>query len=146
MSGNAGFEFAAYVHRLLTGGDGMRITDVAEATGLSYDVLYSRLSQRVHFRPAEIRRLFLAMKDPRLLDYFVEDSEHMIVRRMDAGCPVETVQEGTLQGTIRMGDIARAIQKALEDQRIDHRDKAAILTEVKEAEEALASLRAYLEQ
>jgi len=144
-TGRCGFALLAY--NLIIVEKRARVPELARHAGLSEDALYSRLRGRTAFRPVEIKALIDALPDdPRLLAFFADDSRHIVVRR-PKGLAIEADIRLASTAALREAiDLMEVIVATLADgQPLDHRDRLAILQEVKEAETAIANLRAAAE-
>lgn len=139
-------DFAQLAHRLIIIERIKPADTIAREMGLNYDSLYSRLCQRVPFRPLEVRALIAALEDIRLAMAMLDGTPFMPADR-----PVESEEKGgvldlTHHVVLQVADILRAVRQGLIDRRLDHRDRAKILEETTEAEGMLASLRVLLEE
>lgn len=140
--------FADLVYTVLVAEKKWPLKDVAEAMGMLYATLHARLHGRVAFNPEEIRALIAAAPDIRLAAYFLEGTPFIAI---DGGAePIdgspESVHLGATRTVLEAADVLRAVEKSLDDNHIDHRDKARIGKEITEAERALATLRHRLEE
>jgi Phage regulatory protein CII (CP76) len=140
--------FADLVYTVLVAEKKWPLKDVAEAMGMLYATLHARLHQRVAFNPEEIRALIAAAPDIRFAAYFLEDTPFIAIdgkAEPTDGSP-ESVHLGATKSVLEAADVLRAVEMSLDDNRIDHRDKARIGKEITEAERALATLRHRLEE
>ena len=122
------------------------VATVAAALGISPSALYGRLQGRARFRVEEVRTLIALLDDQRILRWFADDSRYVVARRPRPDAVRQSVIDATtdaIHGAVDlMGVVARAVADGAP---LDHRDRAAILHEVKEAETAIANLRAAVE-
>lgn len=145
--GNGG-TFAELAHRILVHERGWSLQEVAEKMGMKYHTLYARLRGRVSFTPEEVRGLLAIVPDARLANYLLDGTPFIAVDRMlaqglDAGGDAD-VHRGATRSVLEVSDVLRAVEQGLSDARIDHQDRARIVSEINEAERALAALRARL--
>lgn len=145
VRGRCGFALLAYTMIIVEKRG--RVSDLARRAGLSEDALYNRLTGRTAFRPMEIKALIEALADdPRMLAFFADDSRHIVVRRprgMAIEADIRLASTAALREAI---DLMQIIVATLADgQPLDHRDRLSILQEVKDAETAIANLRAAAE-
>lgn len=138
-----GREFAQIVYTVLVIEKRWRVEDVAADMGMKYDTLYARVNGRVPFSAEEIRDLIRCAPDARLANYVLRDSDFIAIDRVLA----EEVQDnkdihfGATHSVLQVSDVLRAIEKALDDDRLDHRERASVMRTINEAERSLASLR-----
>ncbi|MGO1118094.1 phage regulatory CII family protein [Rhodovibrionaceae bacterium A322] len=140
-------DFNDLIYSLLVVEKSPSVEETAKAMGMSYDMLYARIRDRVPFRAHEIRALIAAVGDKRLADYFLTDSAYIAVDRSmpDSDGSVEgDVYQGAARYVLQAASVLRAVDDGLADQHIDHRERLAIEQEIHEAERALAALRARL--
>jgi Phage regulatory protein CII (CP76) len=142
-----GRDFADLVYTVLVAEKKWPLKDVAERMGMQYATLHARLHRRVVFSPEEVRDLIVAAPDIRLIAYFLDNSPFIAVDRRDLpeGSSIETLHFGATRSVLEVADVLRAVEKGMDDARIDHRDRAKINKEIAEAERALAALRQRLE-
>ncbi len=140
--------FADLVYTVLVAEKKWPLKDVAEAMGMLYATLHARLHQRVAFSPEEIRALIAAAPDIRFAAYFLEGTPFIAIdgNAEPTDDSPESVHLGATKTVLEAADVLRAVEKSLDDNRIDHRDKARIGKEITEAERALATLRHRLEE
>lgn len=143
-----GKDFADLVYRVMIGEKRYRLEAIAPAMGLSYDALHARVHNRVSFTAEEIRQLIAAAPDPRFVTYILRGTRYVAAERPDAATdPVpDAVHRGAARIVIEAADVLEAVETALCDGRIDHRDGLAILKEIEIAERALASLRTRINE
>ncbi len=138
-----GKEFADLVHQVTVMEKRYRLEAIAPSMGLSYDALHARVHNRVSFTAEEIRHLIAVAPDPRFVTYLLRGTRYVAAERPEA--VDEPVPDAVLRGATRIvieaTDVLEAVEFALGDGRIDHRDGLAILKEIEIAERALASLR-----
>ena len=142
-----GEEFASIAHRIFVTERRFSLEQVAAKMGLTYDALYARLRNRIRFTADEIRLLLAAAPDGRLVSYLLRDSPFVAAERIDPGLDDE--EEQVLRATHRIvveaTDVLEAVDTALRDHKIDHRDARLINDEIEVAERALVSLRKRIE-
>jgi len=139
-------DFRKLAHRIFTRGDNTAIKDVAVSLGYGYHKLYSRFRGTAAFKPHEIKALIQQHNGPELIEYFLVDTQYFVAPRPNVtGNNVKDIEQGAVHTVLEAVDVLRAVERSMRDQKIDHRDKLEILTEIKEAEGALASLRSLVE-
>lgn len=144
-----GAEFAQLAHRILILERRHTVEAVAERLGWDYHVLHARVSNRVPFSADEICRFIAAVPDPRLAAYLLRGTRFIPAERIDEAEPEEAAgREAIYRASHRMiveaADVVEALDEALRDGRIDHREAAILHTEIEAAERALASLKAHV--
>ncbi len=145
MAQASGATFAELAHRILVHERGWSLQEVAEKMGMKYHTLYARLRGRVSFTPEEVRSLLTIVPDARLANFMLEGTPFIAVDRalVDSKSDID-VHRGTTRSVLEVSDVLRAVEAGLQDQKIDHVDRARIVQEINEAERALAALRARL--
>lgn len=153
MKQQRGRDFAVLAHQVML--SGMGIKTAAAKSGMEYDNLYARLRDNgaTVMSAEEIRAVIHATGSRVLVDYFLEGSPFLAVERSPYDTAATTKNHDVTHGEIQGGAfrnvyvaaaILREVDNALKDRKIDHHDRREILDHVKEAEIALASLRAHL--
>ncbi len=138
--------FSHLIYQLLVIEKRAPVAEVAATLGLSPSALYGRMQGRARFRVEEVRALIAVLDDQRLLRWFVDDSRFVVARRPRPDAVRRSVIDATSEALHGAVDLMRVVAKALDDGLpLDHRDRAAILTEVVEAETAIANLRAAVD-
>ena len=140
--------FADLVYTVLVAEKKWPLKEVAEAMGMLYATLHARLHQRVAFSPEEIRALIAAAPDIRFAAYFLEGTPFIAIDGYaePTDDSPESVHLGATKTVLEAADVLRAVEQSLDDNHIDHREKARIGKEIAEAERALATLRHRLEE
>jgi hypothetical protein len=137
-----GQEFAELVHHVLFGGNTFSPKAIASAMGISYDTLYARARNEVMLSADEIRALISVAPDVRLVNYLLRGTNFVAADRIGADeTDNELIHRGATRIVIEATDVLEAVERALGDARIDHRDALGIVAEIEAAERALASLR-----
>lgn len=146
MAQGNGSTFAELAHRILVHERGWSLQEVAEKMGMKYHTLYARLRGRVSFTPEEVRSLLAIVPEARLANFLLEGTAFIAVDRMAAqpGGGDSDVHRGATRTVLETADVLRAVELSLLDKKIDHQDKLRIVSEINEAERALAALRARL--
>jgi hypothetical protein len=138
-----GKSFSQLVYQVLVVEKKVRIEHAAKAVGLGYDAFYARVNGRTIFSPDEVAKLIACLSDPRLVAYLLRDSRFLAVERVDG--PLEDPEEEVVRATHRImieaADVLQAVDDALQDKRIDHREVLVIQKEIEIAERALVTLR-----
>ena len=145
MAQASGATFSEWAHRILVHDRGWSLQEVAEKMGMKYHTLYARLRGRVSFTPEEVRSLLTIVPDARLANFMLESTPFIAVDRalVDGKSDLD-VHRGATRSVLEASDVLRAVEAGLQDQKIDHVDRARIVQEINEAERALAALRARL--
>lgn len=142
-----GKDFADLAHQIIINDPKWDATEVAEAMGLDYHALYARLCNRTMFSAEEINRLLKTVPDPRFVSHLLRDTPFVAADRTASG-DGEELFDSMLRLAIRMigeaSDVAEAIECALRDGHVDHREAPIILAEIEEAERALANLQRHV--
>lgn len=145
MAQASGATFAELAHRILVHERGWSLQEVAEKMSMKYHTLYARLRGRVSFTPEEVRALLTIVPDARLANFLLESTPFIAVDRALVDSKSDTdVHRGATKSVLEVSDVLRAVEAGLQDQKIDHVDRARIVQEINEAERALAALRARL--
>jgi len=147
MTDRRGTEFADIVYTVLVAEKRWTMEEIAQKMGMKYATLYARVHQRVLFSPDEVRDLIRVAPDIRLATYFMEGTAFIAADRGDdAEAPADTVHRGATCTVLEATDVLRVVEEGLKDEKLDHRDKLRIEEEIRDAEQALASLRICLAQ
>lgn len=138
-----GRDFADLVYQVLIAEKRYSAERVAEAIGLGYDALYSRIRNRVIFSADELRALVAVAPDPRFVAYLLRGTAFVAAERAapEADAEGEAIHRGATRIILEAADVLEAVEIALRDGRIDHKDALDIRREIEIAERALASLR-----
>lgn len=146
MAQGNGSTFAELAHRILVHERGWSLQEVAEKMGMKYHTLYARLRGRVSFTPEEVRSLLAIVPEARLANFLLEGTAFIAVDRMSTQPQSgdSDVHRGATRTVLETADVLRAVELSLMDKKIDHQDKLRIVSEINEAERALAALRARL--
>ena len=146
--GHGRCKFAMLVYQLLVVEKRMSLEGAAEKLGLTYATLHGRLTCRTRFRADEIRRLIAILPDPRLLQFFADDSGYVLARKPEATVDeASSIRQAVAKSVREAIDVMQVVVASLEAGTIlHHRDRAAILKEVKEAEAAIATVRVAVER
>ena len=145
-----GAEFADLVHQVLVMEERFDMRQIAEACGMAYDTFYSRVCKRVVFSAEEIRNIIRAAPDPRFAAYILSGTRFVPAERTcppgDTGEPFESIRRTAILMLIEASEVADAIEEALCDSRIDHREAQVIQNEIDAAERAVATVREHVRQ
>ena len=145
MSLERGSKFALIVYQVLVVEKKQVLKQLAPKLGLTYDTLYARINGRVPFSANEISTLIQEVPDLRLINYFLDNSPYLPVKRHDGATNHnDTVQRGATRSVLEASDVLREVERSLRDDHINHKDKAKIKKEISSAESALAGLRELL--
>jgi hypothetical protein len=141
-------EFAMLAYQLLVVEKLVSLEDAADKLGLTYATLHGRLTGRTRFRAEEIRKLIRIIPDQRLLQFFADDSNFVLARKPDGMLDeVSSIRQAVAQSVREAIDVMQVVVASLEAGTfLDHRDRAAILKEVREAEGAIATVRIAVER
>lgn len=139
-------DFASLCYQIIVVEKVVRTAEVAERIGLSSAALYGRLRGRSAFRAEEIRRVIAAVPDQRLIRFFADDSRYVIAERPKAEASMQNLHAATAAILREAIDIMEVVHEAMaRGLPMSWRDRALMLTEVKQAETATANLRAVIE-
>ena len=139
-------EFASLVYTILVLDKRWSMKDVAAKLDMKYPTFYARVHERVEFSLAEAVALLKVMPDQRLASYLLDGSSFIAVKQDDYTNlnEEENLHRGATRTVLEASDILREVEKAIEDEKVDHQDRRRIQVEIEEAERALASLREKL--
>ncbi|MDH7638037.1 phage regulatory CII family protein [Sphingomonas oryzagri] len=140
--------FAMLAYQLLVVEKLISLEDAAEKLGLTYATLHGRLTSRTRFRAEEIRQLIAIIPDQRLLQFFADDSGYVLAKKADGLLDEAVSIRQAVAASVREAiDVMQVVVASLEAGTfLDHRDRAAIMKEVKEAEGAIATVRLAVEK
>ena len=143
-----GQRFAELVYQVLIAEKRYSAEATAAAMGLGYDTFYARIRNRIVLSADEIRRLISAAPDPRFVAYLLRGTAYVAADRppVSKAEDHEAIHRGATRIVIEATDVLEAVEAALADGRIDHRDTITIRNEIEIAERALASLRMRLKE
>jgi hypothetical protein len=136
------FEFAQLVYQLIVVEQQKSLTNVASDLDLTYASMHARLNRRVHFRPGEIRKLIKILGDTRLVMHFLDETPFVVAERAEADTNARDVMALSHRNLFQIVDILKQVRDAVDDGRIDHRERMQLLDEIEKAEIAMASLKA----
>ncbi|WP_316162829.1 phage regulatory CII family protein [Bradyrhizobium sp. SZCCHNRI20481] len=145
MPASNDFEFARLVYQLLVTERTVELDVVANAIGMKYATLHARLNRRVHFRPAEIRALLGIVQDQRLISYFLQNTRFTFAERPPVDPAPANALEWSHEALFRIVEALQKLTSALEDNVIDHRERLQLLSQIEQAEVAVASLKATVD-
>lgn len=145
-----GQDFAAIAYTILVVEKNPRIEDVASRIGLNYATLHSRLINRTCFSADEIVSLIRAVPDRRLVSYLLDGTAFTAADRPPADRQLNSdiggLQRGATRVVVEATDVLELVDAALAGGgTLDHRQVNLVLTEIGQAEQALASLRVRIE-
>ncbi|GJE25732.1 phage regulatory CII family protein [Methylobacterium organophilum] len=145
-----GEEFAQLAHRILVTEGIYSLHDTARRLGWDYHVLHARVSNRVVFSADEICRLISVVPDPRLVSCLLRGTRFVAAERVEPDPVTQASREAIYRASHRMiieaADVIEAIDDALQDGHIDHREAITVRREIESAERALASLGEHIRQ
>lgn len=134
--------FASVAHRILISEKRGAVREVAASVGLTPECLYNRLHDRTPFQIEEVRKLLAAVPVADLANCVLARSPFFAAEKSGAESEFGVnMLHGATRSVLEAADVLRTIQAALEDGRIDHRERPIILKQIEEAERALASLK-----
>lgn len=140
-----GRSFAQIVYQVLVVEKVVSLEKAAVALGMGYDALYARINGRTHFTADEIAALISCVPDPRLVGYLLRHSNLVAIERVDGADDAEQeITRATHRILIEAADVLEAVDHALKDNRIDHREALTIQAEIEVAERALLTLREHV--
>lgn len=140
--------FAMLAYQLLVVEKLVSLEAAAEKLGLTYATLHGRLTSRTRFRAEEIRQLIAMIPDQRLLQFFADDSGYVLAKKADGTLDeAVSIRQAVAHSVREAIDVMQVVVASLEAGTfLDHRDRAAIMKEVKEAEGAIATVRLAVEK
>ena len=144
-----GHDFARLAHNILVVEKRYSLKVVASRMNIGYDTLHGRINNRVPFTAEEIRALLAAAPDPRFATFLLLGTPFVPADRMpDATGPSgqDSLRASVIRMLLEAGDAADAIERAIADGRIDHREAITIMDEISTAERAIATLREHVRQ
>lgn len=143
-----GKEFADLVYQSLIIEKETSLEDTAEAMKLSYHSLHARIHNKTLFSADEIRALMRFGRGDRFANYLLDGTGLIAVEHQEsigAGGP-DGIFRRTNRLAIETGNVLEAVEAAMVDNKLDHRDKRAIRDEILLAEKTLVALRQSLEE
>ncbi len=143
----SGDSFASVAHRTLIELKKCSVRDAAQELGISPESLYARLYARTPFSAEEARLLIKVAPEPDLANCLLAFSPFFAAERLpQCEAPEETIHHGATRMVIEAADALRAVETALADGKIDHRERPIIIEQIEEVERALASLKRIASQ
>jgi len=141
---------AMLLHKIFVSEKQPTVEEAGKRIGMKYDTLYSRLNNRVPFRPEEVRDLLRVCGDVRVAAWLLEGSRFMAVERPDEDIVsgrsegVRRLHKSATRTVIEAVDLLREVERAISDDKIDHNDLREISEALADAEQALGALRAHI--
>nr|WP_319390222.1 phage regulatory CII family protein [uncultured Cohaesibacter sp.] len=141
-----GKHFGFLVRKAITESKRHDIASVAKGTDMSYQSLYQRLQGTTPFSADEIRRLIAFFPDPSLVGYLLKGTPFVAAERLEAeeGSSEDHIFRAAHRIVFEASDVLEAIDLALKDRRIDHREAVTIMQAIDDAERSLLSLREFV--
>jgi DNA gyrase/topoisomerase IV subunit A len=141
------YEFARLVYQLVIVEKSKNLTEIATALNLNYDAMHSRVNNRVHFKPGEIREILKILPDSRLVMHFLKETPFVIAERADPDPETdsEDVMSLTHRSLFQIVEVLKKVRESLDDGLIDHRERLQLLGDIETTEIALASLKEAVE-
>ncbi len=104
---------------------------------------YGRLIGRVAFSADEVNALFNVAPDIRFVDYFLDGTKFVAVDRVgsDGHDPGKRIMDTAVNTVHAVSDVLKETNRALDDNRLNHQERARIRSQLDEAERELATLR-----
>lgn len=138
--------FSRIVYQLLVVEKRLTMEQAATGVGLGYDALHARVHGRTLFSADEVAKLIAVLPDPRLVSYLLNQSRFIAIERVEQPLsdPEDEIFRATHRILIEAADVLEAVDDALKDRRIDHREALSIQKEIEIAERALVSLREHV--
>ena len=138
--------FADIAYTMLVVNKQYAVQDVAIGLGMTYATLHSRLINRTCFSADEIRGFIAVAPNTKLVAYLLAGTPYVAADRVSVQANIHaTIQKSATHVVVNAAHILDAIDRALEDQRIDHREGAEILSEIDRALRTLTSLKLKIE-
>lgn len=137
-------DFAAFLTSLFINDQRGELNRIADRIGLKYDALYRRVRGMVAWRPEELRRFIAACPDPRVAQWFLEESGYIVVDRarpdISHGGMIGAVSDAIRQTV----DIWETLAAFGDFETLTESERLRLLREVREAEQAIASIRSMV--
>lgn len=137
--------FAALLHQVVVQEERGSGAMLAQRAGMSYDMLYARMTGRVPISPGEARRLVAETADQRLADWLMTDTPFVAVRRARPDVSQRDMADTVAAVVRETVDIWRDLARFTDYRQLSPKERADLLREVREAELAIANLRIQLE-
>lgn len=141
-----GRSFAQIVYQVMIVEKRVTVEEAAKRLGMGYDALYARVNGRTTFTADEIAALIALVPDARMVSYLLRHSNLVAVERVDEA--LEDAESEIIRATHRIlleaADVLEAVDHAVQDKRIDHREALTIQAEIEVAERALLTLRQHV--
>ena len=141
-----GQEFADITYELLIQGE-YDLRRTAACMGMGYDSLHARVHNRTCFSADEIRDLIACVPDHRLVGYLLRGTAYVAAERTadsTIGAAEAEVMPTAHRVVYEAIDVMKAIETALRDDLIDHREAVQIRNEIEVAERVLVTLREHV--
>ena len=115
----------------------------AQAMGMEYATLYSRVTGRTPFRPEEINSLLIEAPDVRLIDALLQDTVYVAVERPTANGwgDAREIMSASLQSVQEVLKAVMVMNSAADKARWSEGDRSRIEAHIQEAESSLARVR-----
>lgn len=143
-------DFHEILYKVLIVEKRMSVRSLANKVNVPETTFYARLRGKGSFKPDEARRISNVLCDPELTNWFLRDGQFVAVSRFVADKPsinqFETLRQTALKMLIEATEATHQLEKALEDQKIDHLEAKLIRTDIEKAELAIATLREHVNQ
>ena len=141
-----GRDFSDLAYNILINDKSVSLKEVAQEMDLSYASLHARIHNKVLFSADEIRLLIRLTPTNVLADYLLEPSGMIAVSRetVDDDDDADSIFRRFNHLAIETGNVLEAVEAAMVDNKLDHRDKVHINAKIIEAERSLASLKVSL--
>lgn len=120
--------FAALVNQILLTDNRIRPRDLADALGLTYHALHSRISGRASFVPEELKRLFQSYPHPGIADYLLVGTRYTAIPRPALPDPLPGYSP-IRAGLLSLREIIKLLGELLRTANVRERDVSAIMND-----------------
>ena len=141
-----GNDFADLIYKILVVEKQSPVQEVADKLGMSFHSLHGRIHHKILFSPEEIKQLVIILNNPEIIDYFIKATGMIAVSREEGILDDDHVSifRRTNLLTIETANVLGAVEEAMSDNKLDHRDRKVIADEILQTERSLATLRLAL--
>jgi hypothetical protein len=138
--------FSQLVRRIVIHERRGALRELAEALGLSYGAMYSRVNSRAEFNPSEINLLLRELPDPRLVDCLLAGSGFAVIRKPESFTPRSgaDIMDLALSCAVETLTAVRATVEATKGSCLDRERAIEIEGSVCRAQEKLSVLQVAL--
>jgi hypothetical protein len=135
------FKFLARLFEDYEHGERVRI---AERIAWGYHLLYRRVEGETMWKPDELRRFIGACPDGRVAQWFLEESPYIAVERPSVTAASGNMVKAVTDAMHQTIDMWEQLVECSDFQTLTKAERAEMLDEVREAEQAVARVRTLL--